>query len=243
MNLALELDAIQLSYAEQAVLHGVSLQLRGGELTGLIGPNGSGKSSLMRVIAGVQAGAHGAVRIMGIDLHAEPQRARQQLGYAIEPARLPALLSGRQCIELIADLRGVAADLHTSWALCDALRLTPWLDAMVATYSLGTRQKLAIVQALLGAPQLIVLDEVLNGLDPLAAYALKAELRQRADAGAAVLLATHGLDVAERLVDRVLLLADGRLIEDWDAHALAQFRLDPDGGLEHAVAERLTRSR
>lgn len=239
MSLALQVTDLHVAYGSHAVLQGVSLQLRGGELAGLIGPNGSGKSTLIRAIAGIQPVTRGEVMIAAENLRDAPLQARKQLGFAIDPERLPRLLTGRQCIELLHDLRGEQASLERSWQLAEQLRLTPWLAAPVHTYSLGTRQKLAIVQALIGEPALIVLDEVLNGLDPLAAFALKGELRARAKAGAAVLLATHGLDVAERLLDRALLLLDGRIAEDWNADALATFRADPNGGLEHAVAMRL----
>lgn len=235
----LEVDDVHLAFGPLQVLRGVQLQLRGGELAGLVGPNGSGKSSLLRCIAGLQDGQRGAVRIAGLDMRLQAEAARAQLGFAVEPQRLPRLLTGRQCIELIADLRGQADRIDASLELGARLGLAPWLARETHTYSLGTRQKLAVVLALIGTPPLIVLDEVLNGLDPLAAFALKQELRARADAGAAVLLATHGLEVAERLLDRALLLLDGRIAADWDAVALAEFRADPEGGLEHAVAERL----
>jgi len=235
----LRIADLHVDYAEQRVLRGIHLQLQAGQLTGLIGPNGSGKSTLIRAIAGIQPRARGSVEIAGVDLATSPVQARTKLGFAIDPNVLPRLLSGRQCLELIVDLRDCRDALPGSLLLAEQLRLTPWLDAPVHTYSLGTRQKLAIVQALIGNPGLIVLDEVLNGLDPLAAYALKRELRARADAGAAVLLATHGLEVAQGLLDRALLLLDGRIAEDWDAAALATFRADPEGGLEHAVAMRL----
>jgi ABC-2 type transport system ATP-binding protein len=91
---------------------------------------------------------------------------------------------------------------------------------------------------LLGAPPLLLLDEVLNGLDPLAVFALKEELRARADAGAAVLLATHGLEVAERFLDRAVLLLDGRIAADWDRESLRALR-ESGGGLEAAVVARL----
>lgn len=235
----LEVDAMHLAFGPLQVLRGVQLQLRGGELAGLVGPNGSGKTSLLRCIAGTQDGQRGSVRIAGLDIHRNAKAARAQLGFAVEPQRLPRLLTGLQCIELIADLRGETASIAASLDLCARLALAPWLSRETHTYSLGTRQKLAIVLALVGTPSLIVLDEVLNGLDPLAAWALKLELRARADAGAAVLLATHGLEVAERFLDRALLLLDGRIAADWDRTALAAMRADPHGGLEHAVAERL----
>ena len=239
MTSRLHISDLHLALGGRPVLAGVEFELTAGEFAGLIGPNGAGKSSLLRALAGLEPGMRGRVVIDGLDTRDEALAARAALGYAVEPERLPRLLNGRQCIELIAQLRGATPQLAASWTLCERLALSPWLERALHTYSLGTRQKLAIVLALVGEPRLIVLDEVLNGLDPLAAFALKEELRARAANGAAVLLATHGLEVAERFLNRALLLLDGRIAADWDATALAAFRDDPDGGLEHAVVGRL----
>lgn len=240
MNPRLELQAVELAYGTDAVLRGVDLSLAPGELVGLVGPNGSGKSSLMRICAGLLPARAGRVRIDGIDLQAEPLAARRRFGYAVEPERLPPNLSGRQCLELVAHTRGLGGtDLDAGLALAQDLGFAPWLDRPVGDTSLGTRQKLSVLLALLGDPPLLLLDEVLNGLDPLAAYALKKILHVRSRHGATVLLATHGLEVAERFLDRAVLLMDGRIAADWDRRALAAFRADPAGGLEHAVVERL----
>lgn len=235
MNVLLQVSGLHHRFGKHEVLRGVDMTLRAGELVGLIGPNGAGKSTLLRCLVGLEQPHQGSVRIVGIDIAEDALAARAQLGLAVEPERLPPLLTGVQCLELVADLRAQSAVLPDCMVLCEALGLTPWLARRVHEYSLGTRQKLAIVLALLGSPRLIVLDEVLNGLDPLAAYALKQELRARVAGGACVVLATHGLEVAERFLDRALLLLDGRIAADWDAAALAGFRADPDGGLEHAV--------
>ena len=239
MSAPLEVQGLTLSYGTHAVLKGVDLRLQAGELVGLIGPNGSGKSSLMRICAGIVPADRGVVRISGIDLGGDALAARRCLGYAVEPERLPRMLRGRQCIELVAHTRGLARDaIDAALALSLSLGLSPWLEREVDAYSLGTRQKLAVVLALLGEPPLLVLDEVLNGLDPLAAWALKEELRRRADRGAAVLLATHGLEVAERFLDRAVLLLDGRLVADWDRNELQALRAE-GGGLEAAVVAHL----
>jgi ABC-2 type transport system ATP-binding protein len=239
MSARLALEGIALRYGARAVLHQVDLVLRPGELVGLIGPNGSGQSSLLRVAAGVLAPDAGRVAVDGIDLRLDPLAASARLGYAVEPERLPAALRGRQCLELVAHTRRLTPDaLEQAHALAAALGLAPWLEAEVGEYSLGTRQKLAVLLALLGAPPLLLLDEVLNGLDPLAAFALKQTLRARADAGAAVLLATHGLEVAERFLDRAVLLLDGRIAADWDRAALQELRRE-GGGLEAAVVAQM----
>jgi ABC-2 type transport system ATP-binding protein len=238
----LDVRGLSVRFGPQRVLDAVDLRLAPGELVGLIGPNGSGKSTLMRSLAGLLMPASGTIHIAGHDLATQALAARAAFGYAVEPATLPALLSGRQCMELVAQTRGIGEVPAGSRALADSLALSPWLAQPVATYSLGTRQKLAIVLALLGEPPLLLLDEVLNGLDPLAAFALKQALVERARAGAAVLIATHGLEVAERFLDRALLLLDGRLVADWDAAALAEFRRRGDG-LEGAVIQTLKAER
>jgi ABC-2 type transport system ATP-binding protein len=240
MSHRLQVKGLSLSYGVRPVLRGVELALDAGELVGLIGPNGSGKSSLMRACAGLLPISAGSVQVDGFDVGREPLAARRCFGYAVEPERLPPALRGRQCVELVVNARGLDDhSLRDALRLCGDLGLTPWIEQEVAEYSLGTRQKLAVVLALVGAPTLLLLDEVLNGLDPLAAFALKQELRRRADAGAAVLLATHGLEVAERFLDRAVLLLDGRIAADWDRADLQRLRVETDGGLEAAVVARL----
>ena len=128
----------------------------------------------------------------------------------------------------------------SSLALAEALAFSRWLDQRVESYSLGTRQKLGILLGLIGEPPLLVLDEPLNGLDPVSAYALKQHLvtltRER---GTAVLLATHALEVAERFITRAALLVEGRLARHWDTPALDLIRHDPAHSLEQAMVEAL----
>ena len=114
----------------------------------------------------------------------------------------------------------------------DALGFGPWLDTEVAFMSLGTRQKLGILLGLVGDPPLLLLDEVTNGLDPASAFVLKQHLVERARAGTAILLATHALDIAERIADRVLLLGNGRIEREWSPAELAEKRSDPGFSLE-----------
>lgn len=240
----LQLDGLQHRYDEHAVLHGIDLVLQRGEFAALIGPNGSGKTTLLHCLAGLQRPSAGRVRIGGHDLARAPVAARGLLGFAVDPARLPPLLSGRECLRLFAGTRGLREVPVPTLALAELLNLGPMLDRRVGQYSLGTRQKLAIALGLLGEPPLLVLDEPLNGLDPLSAYALKRHLQQLAhERRTTVLLATHSIDVAERFIDRALLLVDGRLRRDWPAPELAAIRADPQRSLEQAMVEALSAER
>lgn len=236
------LDIAQLGFTYDAtpVLRGIDLRLRRGEFVALLGPNGSGKTTLLQCLAGVLAPTAGRVCIDGVDMATDPRAAKLALGYAIEPARLPPLLTGRECLLLFAGTRGLAAIPDDSLALADALALTSMLDQRIGRYSLGTRQKLGIVLGLLGNPPLLVLDEPMNGLDPLSAYALKRHLQALVrEQRTGVLLATHSLDLAERFITRAVLLTDGTLRRSWSDAELAAIRNDPESSLEQSMVEAL----
>jgi ABC-type multidrug transport system ATPase subunit len=147
------------------------------------------------------------------------------LGYGCAPEALPLLLTARQCLEIHAAAKRVPGVDDGLLQLADELRLTPYWEAFVDTLSLGTRQKLAIILALVGDPKIIVLDEAFNGLDPASAQILKRHLRWRlTEQGAALLLATHSLDIVEHHADRAGLLVDGRLQRIWPPDELARMR-------------------
>lgn len=228
----LEIRRLHLSIAARPVLHGIDLQVQAGEFVALAGPNGSGKSSLLRCIAGLLPAQAGEVHIGGHAITRETAAARAEFGMAVDPAALPGLLTGRECLQLFARTRGFGGVPAATLELAEALRFSAYLDRPVEEYSLGTRQKLAVMLGLIGEPPLLLLDEPLNGLDPPSAWALKGHLVALAGRGTAILLATHAIELAERHVNRALLLVEGRLRLDLDGTALAALRADPDRSLE-----------
>lgn len=233
----LEVDGLRAGYAEREVLGGVSLRVAPGEWFCLLGPNGVGKSTLLHCIAGRLLPAGGQIRISGHSLQAEPMAAKRRLGYACAPDQLPGLLTGRQCLEVY----GIAKELDRIdpevLALAAELRFTEFIDGFVDTYSLGTRQKLCVLLALLGDPDLIVLDEAFNGLDPRSALVLKQHLRERLSAErCGLLLATHSLDVVEHHADAAALLLDGEIALTWTAAEIERLRASGREGLEAALA-------
>jgi ABC-2 type transport system ATP-binding protein len=240
MSDALVIENLAHAYGEAPVLRGVDLRLARGDFMALIGPNGSGKTTLLRSLTGILTPQSGRIAIDGIDLRADPVAAKARLGLAIDPELLPGSLTGRQCLKLFANVRGIAEVPEESLALAQTLGFLPWVDRLVEEYSLGTRQKLGILLGLIGAPPLIVLDEPMNGLDPVSAWAIKQHLvvltRER---GCAVLLATHALEVAERFITRAQLLLEGRCARHWDEAQLIAIRHDPTRSLEQAMVEAL----
>lgn len=231
----LSATALTKRFGSQQVLHGVDLTIASGQVLGLIGPNGSGKTTLIRLLTGLLAPDQGKVQIGGIDLRLNPEGARRSLGHAPDPGLLPPNLSGAQALAVVSAARGMASVPADAWALAERLGLSRWLERPVSHYSLGTRQKLAVVQALLGLPPLLVLDEVLNGLDPIAAYELKQHLGELAARGHAILLATHGLEAAVDLLHVAVVLIDGRIQRRFEVNELAQCRAAGPGAFESVV--------
>jgi ABC-2 type transport system ATP-binding protein len=229
---------LHVAYGDTHVLDGIDLEIARGEFVALIGPNGAGKTTLLHAIAGAVPLQGGTVFVAGHDLAQAPRDAKNALGLAVEPAQLPGLLTGRECLALFAGARGLPAIPPTTLALGEILSLTHVLDRRIASYSLGMRQKLGIMLGLIGEPPLLLLDEPFNGLDPRSALAFKTHLAAMVARGAdGVLLATHSLDIAERHATRAVLLIDGRVRRSWDAAELAMMREHPERSLESAMAE------
>jgi ABC-2 type transport system ATP-binding protein len=222
----LEIKGLTAAYGSRVVLENISLRLAAGEWYVLLGPNGSGKSTPLDCVAGRLRPVSGEIAIVGHGLGASPLQSKRRLGYGCAPEILPALLTARQCLEVHAAAKQVTAIDDDLLHLAEQLRFTPYLDAFVDTLSLGTRQKLSILLALVGDPSLIVLDEAFNGLDPASALVVKRHLRERLQQrGASLLLATHALDIVEHYADRAAVLIEGRLRREWqktDIEALRQ---------------------
>jgi ABC-2 type transport system ATP-binding protein len=221
----LRISDLSAGYGARPVLRAVNIEVDLGQWYVLLGPNGSGKSTLLYCVAGLLQPRAGRIELGGVSLATDVRNAKRILGFACAPERLPGLLTGRQCLEVYAAAKGVRTIDAEVLELAERFDCTALLDQYVDTYSLGTRQKLAVLQALIGAPRLIVLDEAFNGLDPASAAGLKRHLRARVEAGhSAVLLATHALDVVERHADQVGLMISGRLVQAWSAAQLAALR-------------------
>lgn len=233
----LEVRGLRAGYGPRTVIEDVSIELGAGEWFVLLGPNGCGKSTLLDCVVSRLIPAGGEIFIAGHCMRRSPYEAKLQLGYACAPDVLPPLLTARQCLEVHAHAKGVAAIGAELLALAEELRFTPYLESFIDTLSLGTRQKLAVLLALVGDPLLIVLDEAFNGLDPASALILKRHLRARIERRrGALLLATHSLDIVEHYADRAAVLIDGELKHVWTQEELLRLRA-AHGDFEAALAE------
>jgi len=237
----LELRGVSAGYAGRAVLSGIDLTLRRGEILGLLGANGSGKSTLVKAFTGQLPLLAGTVAIDGIDMADAPERAKARLGLAVDVGEVPTSLTGRQYLELVASIRRCAPDAWPAPDLPSLLAVERWIARPVATYSLGTRMKISILAALLGAPPLLVFDESLNGLDPVVAFRMKRLMAELAATGRhGIVLSTHVVETIPTVCTRAVFLAEGAIAESWDTAALAAAAAAP-GGFEAQVMAALTR--
>lgn len=234
MKAVLSMQGVAHAYGDSPSLQGVDLSIAPGEFVALVGPNGTGKTTLLRIACGVLEPSQGLVTVGGHCMREHPFAAKSALGFGIASEELPRVLTGRQVLELVASTRGLPAIPDESLDLAADLGATPDLDVILGRCSLGQKQKVGVLAATIGEPSLLLLDEPVNGLDPLAAYELKRYLREKTRGGAmAVLMATHALGgVVERYVDRVLLMLRGAIVQEWSAAEMSRIRADKSLTLE-----------
>jgi ABC-2 type transport system ATP-binding protein len=210
----LEVAAISKRYGRQQAVQDVSFAIAPGEVVGLVGPNGAGKSTTLRIVCGLLRPDAGRIALDGIDQRREPVRFRQRLGALIEaPAYYPAL-SARDHLAFLQRLRG-SLDHVVLDRVLTAVGLPPQSAKPVRQFSLGMKQRLGIAMALLGSPALLVLDEPMNGLDPLGMAELRERLRDLAARDRiAILVSSHLLNEVEQICHRVLFIRESRLIAE-----------------------------
>jgi ABC-2 type transport system ATP-binding protein len=195
-------------------VHPLDLHVKRGELFGFLGPNGAGKTTTIRMVTGVLRPTSGQVLMAGKDMITDPIAAKRHVGYIPDRPSLYEKLTGAEFLRFVSGLWGhrndAAIEKHTE-ELLELFTLSDWKDALIENYSHGMRQKLLICSALVHAPDVIVVDEPMVGLDPRAARLTKDLLRAFVDQGGTVFLSTHTLEVAQTLCDRIAILHDGRV--------------------------------
>jgi ABC-2 type transport system ATP-binding protein len=240
-NFLLSAKDISASYGGAAVISGVELTLCPGDHIAIVGANGSGKSTLLRALSGLLPLRSGSVDIRGHDLMRNPERAKAGLGYAVDAPDLPVDLTGSQYLELVASIKKCSPRGWFGGDMIAPLQFEPWLPVMIGTYSLGTKMKLSIMAALLGAPPVVILDESLNGLDPLMLHRVRTRLTAMRESGHGVIASTHMINVIAPDCTQIMLIAQGTCAHRWAGAELRTAQGQP-GGVEAMIIENLTQA-
>lgn len=212
----LELKHFSKRYDEQEVVKDLNLHVKSGEIYGFIGHNGAGKTTTIKSIAGILEFEQGEILVDGKSIKTEPIACKSIMAYIPDNPQLYETLTGIKYLNFIADIYCVKEETRNELIkkYSERFGLDKNLGDLIASYSHGMKQKLAIIAALIHQPKLLLLDEPFVGLDPQASHLLKTIMREICDQGGCIFFSTHVLEVAEKLCDRICIIKNGKIIKD-----------------------------
>jgi ABC-2 type transport system ATP-binding protein len=232
---ALEIVGLTKRFDRPAV-DGLDLTVHAGEFYALLGPNGAGKTTTLKMVVGLLRPDAGSISILGTDVLADPVSAKQITAWISDEPMIYDKLTPFEYLEFVAGLWGIDAVVAEARAreLLEWLGLRDHAHERCEGFSKGMRQKVALAGALVHEPHVIILDEPLTGLDAASARQVKSVLRERVSAGGTVIMTTHILEVAERMADRIGIIAGGRLIAEGTQEDLRRLAGKSAANLEDA---------
>lgn len=232
-EVAVRIEGLVVNYGPFVAVDNLSFTVNSGEIYGLLGPNGAGKTSTLKVLVGVLESRVGKIEVFNTPISQEVA-AKSQIGYVPEEVVLLDSLTPREFLEFIASIRRLEASAVNSRLekLVSAFELKQFFDTPIAALSMGNKQKVAIIAALLHEPRLLVLDEPLIGLDARSSKILKELVTFHAKRGGAVIFSTHIMEVAEKLCDRVGIINRGKIVGEGTVNELRKLVKSAEGSLE-----------
>ena len=231
----IEVQNLTKVYGGKTAVDHVSFKIRNGRIYGLLGPNGAGKSTTMNIIAGCLSPTEGTVLVNGYDICDRPIEAKRQIGYLPEQPPLFTDMTPAEYLTFVAEAKGVADDLLDR-QVKEAMQvtdLTAVKDRLIRNLSKGYRQRVGIAQAILGSPDIIILDEPTVGLDPQQLTEIRALIRKLGEK-LTVIVSSHILSEIAELCDHVIILSEGRVVADDDMAEL-EARMNPETVLRMTV--------
>jgi ABC-2 type transport system ATP-binding protein len=204
-----------------------------GEIIGILGHNGAGKSTTIKCITGMHPYEEGSIHIAGHDLARQPLKAKQNFGYVSDEHILFEKMTGQEYVDFMGDIYGVSVRDRRDRIkkFQEIFQLGDSIYKPISSYSHGMKQKISLMGALIHNPKVFILDEPMVGLDPRAAHLLKEEMRNHCKKGNTVFFSTHVLEVAEKLCDRIGIIAHGKLVATGTIEELRE-KASQDGSLE-----------
>jgi len=218
----IRIDNLSVSYETKKAVRGVSFDVPAGKISGLIGPNGAGKSSVLKACVGLINEFGGRITFEGHDRGHELFWVKQNCGFAPEDSELLPYLTGNEFLELIGTIRRVKETGKARTFLLDLFGMSDKADELIINYSHGMKQKLSIAAALTGEPPFIILDEALNGLDPMSLFRLKKYFRELAARNHTILISSHILPLIRQWCDPVIIMNNGQIIRSFTLNEIEE---------------------
>lgn len=232
----IEIKNLQKSFGDFRAVDGVSFSVKPGEVLGFLGPNGAGKSTTMRMITGYLTPTGGEVQIAGVDVQADPIAAKKRIGYLPEGAPLYPDMSPRTLLEFIAEAREIpAADrAKRIEEIAAKVNITGVLDQQIETLSKGYKRRVGLAQAIIHDPEILILDEPTDGLDPNQKHEVR-QLIEEMSKDKVIILSTHILEEVDAVCTRAIIITHGKVVYDGTPSELKE--RSPSGRLDEVFRE------
>jgi len=230
----IELKDLTKKYVDFTAVNNLNLSIQKGEIFGFIGPNGAGKTTTIKMLSGVLEPTSGSIMIAGISMKDHPEKAKSKIGFIPDRPYLYEKLTGMEFLKFVADLYGVDSNIFSEKAgqHLKMFSLLDWSNELIESYSHGMKQRLIMAAALLHDPEVIIVDEPMVGLDPVAIMMVKDLFQNLAKQGVTVFMSTHTLKIAEDICDRIGIIHKGHLIATGTTEDLQREAQISDADLE-----------
>ncbi len=222
MSAAIRTRGLRKSYNGKPAVQGLDLEVSRGEFFGFLGPNGAGKTTTIHILTGVITADEGDVEVLGMTVPGQIHAAKRHIGVVPDESVLFDRLTGYEFLEFAGRMYGLDRDIATARAheLMELFELDLRADTLIAGYSKGMKKRVALGAALIHRPQLYLLDEPFEGVDPVGARLMKELLTRQVEQGATVFMTSHVLEVVERLCRRVAIIDHGRVVVEGTVESL-----------------------
>jgi ABC-2 type transport system ATP-binding protein len=239
----IRVDGLVKNYGDKAAVRGLTFEVKSGEVYGLLGPNGAGKTTTLKIVTGLLDPTQGSVSVFGLSPVEDAIKVKSMVGYVPETVQLYDSLSVREFLQFVASVRRMDPQTANSRAkeLIKAFDVESYFDTPAMALSAGTKQKIAVISALIHNPPLLILDEPMSGLDVRSSRILKDHLTYHTKRGGAILFSTHIMEVAEHICSRVGIINQGTLVAEGTVTELRDLIHEAGASLEeiflHVTAE------
>jgi len=232
----ISIRGLRKSYGKNEVLRGIDLEILPGQIIGYIGPNGAGKSTTVKILCGIITDFEGEIEAFGYEIHNDHHEIKKRIGYVPENGAMYELLTPREYLSFIGSLYHIRPDLLNSRIenLLTFFDMFKHADQRMDTFSKGMKQKILILAGIINNPDILFLDEPLNGLDANSVILVKEMLEKLASEGKTIFYSSHLMDVVEKISDRIILINNGLVIADG---SFSELKTDQASTLESLFAQ------